>query len=140
MRRMVLRRRNGADIALLVVVGAWIVVLALILRHRVLVSHDTLSNYAHVWYVNDRLRHGHGVPFRMPVIGHGDAYAFPYGFVPWLSAALLWGLLGPWVVTLWIVLGFIGLVAAMLVCAAVENDMTRRRKAAQRSPDIPVAL
>src|SRR5258708_13417051 len=111
--RMVLRPRHGAAIALLVVVGAWIVDRALILLHRILVSHDTLSNYAHVWYVNDRLRHGHGVPFRMPVIGHGDAYAFPYGFVPWLSAALLWGLLGPRVVTLLIVLGFIWLVASL---------------------------
>ena len=139
MRRMVLRRRNGADIALLVVVGAWIVVLALILRHRVLVSHDTLSNYAHVWYVNDRLRHGHGVPFRMPVIGHGDAYAFPYGFVPWLSAALLWGLLGPWVVTLWIVLGFIGLVAAMFWALPELRRNRWRATAALANPALVIA-
>ena len=107
------RRLESGDVALLVVVMAWIAVMTLILRHRLFVSHDTISNYAHVWYVNAQLRHGHGVPFRMPVIGHGDAYAFPYGFVPWLSAAVLWTLLGAWAVTLWIILGFVGTVAAM---------------------------
>jgi len=88
-------------------------VLVLILRHRVFVSHDSISNYGHVWWVSDRIWDGHGVPFHMPVIGHGKAFAFPYGFLPWFTAALLHPLLGDWVVTLWLVLGFIGLVAAM---------------------------
>jgi len=87
--------------------------LVLILRHRVFVSHDSISNYGHVWWVSDRIWDGHGVPFHMPVIGHGKAFAFPYGFLPWFTAALLHPLLGDWVVTLWLVLGFIGLVAAM---------------------------
>jgi hypothetical protein len=112
-RPTILRRLGSGDVALLLVAIAWIVVLTLILCHRVFVSQDTISNYAHIWYVNSRLGHGHGIPFRMPVVGHGQAFAFPYGFVPWLSAALLWGVLGPWVVTLWIVVGFVGLVAAM---------------------------
>src|SRR5437868_6632397 len=101
-RQRALRRFEGADVALLVVGGAWIIVLMLILRHRVFVSHDTISNYAHVWYVNSRIRHAHEIPFRMPIVGHGEGFAFPYGFIPWLSAALLWTVLGPWIVTLWI--------------------------------------
>ena len=97
----------------MVVIVVWAAVLALILRHRVFVSHDSISNYGHVWWVSDRLWDGHGIPFHMPVIGHGKAFAFPYGFLPWFTAALLHPLLGDWVVTLWLVLGFVGLVAAM---------------------------
>jgi hypothetical protein len=91
----------------------WVIVLVLILRHRVFVSHDSISNYGHVWWVSDRLWSGDGLPFRMPVIGHGKAFAFPYGFLPWFTASLLYPLFGDWVVTLWLVLGFVGLVVAM---------------------------
>lgn len=94
----------------LVAVG-WAVVAALILRHRIFVSHDTVSNYAHVWYVARQVWHAHRVPFAMPMIGHGEGLAFPYAFVPWLSAALLWPLFGEWAVTLWLVVGFVGVVA-----------------------------
>src|SRR6476469_8608589 len=90
----------------------WVIVLALILGHRVFVTHDSVSNYAHVWYVSERLSHAHTLPFRMPVIGHGEAYAFPYAFVPWLSAAILSPLLGDWVVTLWLVIGTLGVIGA----------------------------
>jgi len=82
------------------------------LSHRVFVTNDSLSNYIHVWYVAERLWHGHGIPLRMPVLAHGDAYAFPYAFVPWLTAALVRPLLGDWTVTLWLVGGFLGLLAA----------------------------
>src|SRR5439155_960791 len=74
---------RAGDVVFVGAVTAWVVVLALILRHRVFVSHDSMSNYAHVWYVSDRLRRAHLVPFHMPVVGHGQAYAFPYAFVPW---------------------------------------------------------
>lgn len=76
-------------VALALVVAGWCVILAMILAHRIFVTNDSLSNYIHVWYVADRIYGGHGVPLHMPVIGHGDAYAFPYGFIPWFSAALL---------------------------------------------------
>jgi hypothetical protein len=95
-----------------ILVAGWTVVLVLILGHRVFVSHDSVSNYAHVWYVSERLSHAHVLPFRMPVIGHGEAYAFPYAFVPWVSAAILHPLLGDWVVTLWLVVGTVGLIGA----------------------------
>ena len=104
---------QAGKIVAAVIVVLWAAILALILRHRVFVSHDSISNYGHVWWVSDRLWEGHGIPFHMPVIGHGKAFAFPYGFLPWFTAALLHPLLGDWVVTLWLVLGFLGLVAAM---------------------------
>jgi hypothetical protein len=102
-----------AKLVAAVVTILWAIILVLILRQRVFVSHDSISNYGHVWWVSDQLWSGDGLPFRMPVIGHGKAFAFPYGFLPWFTASLLHPLLGDWVVTLWLVLGFIGLVAAM---------------------------
>jgi hypothetical protein len=55
----------------------------------------------------------------MPVLGHGDALAFPYAFVPWVSAALVRPVLGDWTVTLWLVAGFLG-VAGMTLWAFPE--------------------
>ena len=104
-RRGARARPQSGKIVAAVVVALWAIVLILILRHRVFVSHDSISNYGHVWFVSDRLWGGDGLPFRMPVIGHGKAFAFPYSFLPWFSASLLYPLLGDWVVTLWLVLG-----------------------------------
>ncbi len=101
---------GGGRLALAVVAAAWIAGLALILGHRVYVTNDSLSNYIHVWYAADRLWGGHGIPLTMPVLGHGAAYAFPYAFVPWFSAALLRPLFGDWIVTLWLVAGALGVV------------------------------
>ena len=84
----------------------------MILAHKIFVTNDSISNYIHVWYIADRLYGGHGVPLRMPVLGHGDAYAFPYGFIPWMTAALLRPLFGDWVVTLWLVAGALGVIGA----------------------------
>ena len=92
--------------------ATWLGGLVLLIRHRLVVSHDTMINYAHVWYVSKRLWGGHGIPFRMPVLGHGQAFAFPYGVVPWLTAAVARPLAGDWIVTLWLVLGLAGLLAA----------------------------
>jgi hypothetical protein len=90
----------------------WATALGLMLRHSLLVTYDSVSNYSHVWFVSDQIWGHHRLPYRMPVIGHGDAYAFPYSFIPWVSAALLRPLFGDWVVTLWLVGGFLGLLAA----------------------------
>jgi len=92
--------------------AAWLIVMGMILRHRVFISSDTVSNYAHVWYVSRVLVRSHRIPFHMSIIGHGRGLAFPYAFIPWLTAALLRPLLGDWVVTLWLVIGSIGLVAS----------------------------
>ncbi len=91
--------------------AAWAIGLAFILAHRIYVTNDSLSNYIHVWYVADRFWHGHGIPLRMPALGHGDAFAFPYGFIPWFTAALARPILGDWAVTLWLVLGALGVIA-----------------------------
>ena len=48
----------------------------------------------------------------MPVLAHGDAYAYPYGFVNWTTAALVWPLFGNWAVTLWTALGAVGCIVA----------------------------
>jgi len=90
----------------------WAIIFGFILSHRVFVTNDSLSNYAHVWYAADRFWSGHGIPLRMPALGHGDAYAFPYAFVPWFTAALLRPVFGDWIVTLWLFVGFAGLGAA----------------------------
>jgi hypothetical protein len=103
--------RVGDGVAFAVCLG-WLAALALLIRHRFIVSHDTMINYAHVWYVSQRLWDGHGIPFRMPVLGHGQAFAFPYGVVPWLTAAVARPLAGDWIVTLWIVLGIAGLLVS----------------------------
>jgi hypothetical protein len=99
-------------IVLIAVVLVWAGMLALILGHPVFVAHDSISNYGHVWYVQERIWHDGVLPLSMPVIGHGDAFAFPYAFIPWVTAALLWPVLGSWGVTLWFVLGTVALIAA----------------------------
>ncbi len=103
---------RGGTLVLSLVVLAWAVTLARFLWHRVLLSFDTMNNYAHVWYVANRIwTHGQ-LPLRMPVLGHGQAFAFPYGFLPWATAALMRPLLGDWTVTLWLAVGAVGMVVA----------------------------
>jgi hypothetical protein len=108
-------RANPLDWSVLALVaGAWLAACSGILGHRIFVTNDSLSNYAHVWYVADVFWNGGGIPFHFPELGHGDALAFPYGFLPWFSAALLRPLFGDWVVTLWLVLGGAGVVASAI--------------------------
>ncbi len=102
----------GGTLVLGLVVVAWAVTLGRFLWHRVLLSFDTMNNYAHVWYVANRIwAHGQ-LPLRMPVLGHGQALAFPYGFLPWATAALIRPVLGDWTVTLWVAVGAVGMVVA----------------------------
>lgn len=108
------RRSSGlVDLAVLAVVAsAWAAGLAAILAHSIFVTNDSLSNYAHVWYVAKVLWHCGGIPYHFPELGHGDALAFPYGFVPWFTAAVFRPVFGDWIVTLWLVLGGAGTLAA----------------------------
>ena len=71
------------------VIACWVVLLVLLLRHREVISSDTLSNYIHVWFVADSLWHGEGLLFYIPVRAHRGAIAFPYGFIPWMFAVRL---------------------------------------------------
>jgi hypothetical protein len=108
-----LQLTHSSRLGLWVVLAAWFAVLAGILSHSLFVSHDSLSNYGHVWWVAEQLRSGGGLTFHMPVLGHGEALTFPYGFLPWLVGGILALALGDWAVTLLIVLGFVAVVAAM---------------------------
>src|SRR5262249_6797788 len=99
--------------ALIGVAIAWLVLLALIGRHRIFVTHDSLISYAHAWWIDRQLWHGHGIPWRMPVLGHGEALTYPYGMLPWTVAGVLWPLVGEYAVTGVLVVGAVGLIAAI---------------------------
>jgi len=125
-----------------VVAGAlglvWVVCLVRILRHRIFVSLDSLISYAHVWYVSDRLWHHGRIPLAMPVLGHGQAFAFPYGFLPWFTAAIFRPLLGDRVVTLWLVAGMVLLIATIFL-AFPELRRSWWAAAVLASPALPAA-
>jgi hypothetical protein len=105
----------GGTIAFALAATFWVAVLARYLDHRIVLSSDSMNNYVHVWGIaRDLWHHGH-LPWRMPMLGHGDAYAYPYGFVNWTTAALVWPLLGNWGVTLWTTLGAVGCIAATFI-------------------------
>jgi hypothetical protein len=105
----------GGRVALATLVGAWIVLLAIYLSHAIVLSSDSVNNHVHVWYIARDLWHHGRLPWRMPVLGHGDAYAYPYGFLNWTGAALVWPLFGNWAVTLWTALGTVGCIVATFV-------------------------
>ena len=98
---------NLGRLVFAVVLAAWAAIVVVISTHAIFVSTDTLSNYTHVWYVAEQIRHGHGIPLHMPVLARGQAYAFPYAFVPWMVSALLWIVLGERSVTVMLLLGFL---------------------------------
>lgn len=106
------RLRRPAALALLLACAAWAVILGLILSHPIFVTNDSLNNYVHVWYVSQQLWDAHSFPLHVPALAGGRAFAFPYGFLPWFTAAVARPVLGDWAVTLWLVLGFVGVVAA----------------------------
>jgi hypothetical protein len=99
-------------VALAIVALGWVALLAAIARHAIFLTSDMVSNHVHVWYVADRLWHGHGIPLRMPLLASGDAWAFPYAFPPWLLGAVLWPLGGDHVVTALLVAGAVAVIAA----------------------------
>ncbi|MBV8957559.1 MAG: hypothetical protein JO087_02230 [Actinobacteria bacterium] len=98
--------RLGSLVAL-GLLGVWVWVWAHIVSHAVYVSHDSMISYAHVWYISHHL-----IPLHMPVLGHGQAFAYPYGFVPWTTAALLRPFVGDRIVSIWFVVGAVGALAA----------------------------
>jgi hypothetical protein len=102
----------GGTIVLAVMAGLWIGVLAFYLAHRIVLSSDSMNNYVHVWWIARDLWHHGRLPWHMPVLGHGAAYAYPYGFTNWTVAAVLWPLFGNWAVTLTTALGALGCIAA----------------------------
>jgi hypothetical protein len=105
----------GGRFALVLLALGWVVLLAFYLRHAIVLSSDSVNNHVHVWHIADDLWHHGRLPWRFPQLGHGQAYAYPYGFVNWTTAALVWPLFGDWAVTLWTVLGTVGCVVATFV-------------------------
>ena len=103
----------------------WVVLVGLIVRHRVYVSDDSVSNYAHVWFIATKLRHAHHLPYAMRELGHGHGLAYPYAFLPWTTAALAWLVVGEWAVTLWLVVGA-GLTVVATFAAFPEIGPKRR--------------
>ncbi|HEX2850531.1 MAG TPA: hypothetical protein VHN98_08250 [Acidimicrobiales bacterium] len=103
---------SAGDAAAVAMGALWLVLLALILRPRIFVSNDSVSNYVHVWWIAERLWHGHGLPIRFPALASGRALAYPYGFVPWTFAALLWPLLGDRATTLMLVVGAVAMLGS----------------------------
>ena len=96
----------------LLLIFAWTACLATILAHPIFVTNDSVSDYAHVWYIAKVLWGGGGLPFHFSLVEHGAAMAYPYGFIAWTSAALLRPVLGDWVTTLWLVGGGLGVLSA----------------------------
>jgi len=110
-RQSQLQLRTGR-VATAIVGAAWAVIGVMMLTRPVFISHDSLSNNVHVWFIADRLWHGHGIPVHVPVLANGQALTFPYASIPWTVTSLLWPLLGDRSVTLMLVLGFTATVAA----------------------------
>lgn len=97
-------------------------VLLLVLSKPVFLGTDSINNYIHVWYLQDRLIDHAQFPIRAAPLDNGDAVALPYGAVPWLVNAALWALLGPWSVTLLFVTGLLGLLWAAGIARPAMRD------------------
>ena len=68
--------RTGT-VATAVIAAAWAVIGALMLLRPVFISHDSLSNNVHVWFIADQLWSGHGIPMHVPALANGQALTFP---------------------------------------------------------------
>lgn len=101
---------------------AGLIGLARILTRSIYLADDTINNYAHVWYISDRLFGSGHVPVRFAELDGGRAFTFPYGLAPWFVNALVYPLLGDWSVTLFLVLGAVSVVAMALVVRPAMRD------------------
>ena len=108
-------RVAGGGVARAVMIAAWVVIVALYLTHSVVLSSDSVNNHVHVWWIARTLWHHGHLPWRFPALANGRAYAYPYGFLNWTTAALLWPVFGNWAVTLWTAAGAVGCIVATFV-------------------------
>src|SRR5690349_6027094 len=69
------------------------------LGHPYFIADDSAHSYTHVWFLSESLLRRHAWPWHVAQLEGGSAVMFPYGIVPWLPAALLYPLLGDWIVT-----------------------------------------
>jgi hypothetical protein len=102
-------------IAPLVAALVWPALALCILSHPLFVSNDSLSTYAHVWFLAQAISDHGSLPLRMPVLNGGDGFAFPYGAPAWTLAALLWSVLHEWSVSLLLVVGAVASAAAAIL-------------------------
>ena len=109
----------GAPLAVL---AAWVVVLLLMLTKPVFLGTDSMNNYAHVWYLQDRIFNFAEFPKHIHLLDNGEALVFPYGFAPWIFGALLFPVFGDWIVTALMVLGVVGLVVAACMVRPQMRD------------------
>ncbi|HET9730332.1 MAG TPA: hypothetical protein VFR41_12955 [Acidimicrobiia bacterium] len=103
-------------------IGFWIVLVALYASHAIELASDSINNHVHVWWIADRLWHHGRIPWHMPILGHGDAFTYPYGVLNWTTAALFWPLFGNWTVTLWSIIGSVGCLIATFVAFPELRD------------------
>jgi glycosyltransferase involved in cell wall biosynthesis len=96
--------------------------LLLVAVKRIFLGDDSMSVYAHVWFIQDRLWSGHGIPRTIGVLDDGRAVTFPYALVPWLLGALLWPLFHNWGVTLLMVIAAVGTPVAASFARPVMRD------------------
>ncbi len=93
-----------------------------ILTRPIFLGDDTVNNYAHVWYISDRLFSGGHIPLRFAELDGGRAFTFPYGAVPWTLNALVYPLFGDWSVTLFLVLAAVAVAAAAMIVRPSMRD------------------
>jgi len=84
----------------LTVIALLAVMAVTVLQRSLFVTNDSMQHYSHVWWISDQLFHHASLPLHFDLVDSGDATTFPYGFVPYLAAAVLRVPLGDWAVTL----------------------------------------
>jgi len=80
---------------------------AIVLTKTFFLGSDSANNYAHVWYIYDRIFHHAELPLQMAPLESGRALTFPYAVVPWLLTVVPYAVLGDRAVTLAMVAGFV---------------------------------
>ena len=95
---------------------------ARILTRSIYLGDDTINNYAHVWYISDRLFSVGHIPIRFAELDGGRAFTFPYGMAPWFANALAYPLLGDWSVTLFLILGATAAIGGALLVRPQMRD------------------
>jgi hypothetical protein len=95
------------------VLVATAVALLATLAHPFYLGDDSAQSYAHVWYISQTVFEHHHLTLRMSVLEDGKALLFPYAFIPWVGAAIVYPLLGDWGVTLVFVAGVVAMLFAL---------------------------
>ena len=78
---------------------------AMMLSKTVFLGSDSANNYAHVWYISDRIFHHGRLPLHVTYLESGRALTFPYAIGPWIVTALPFALVGDRAVTFAMVTG-----------------------------------